>query len=1132
MTRTIDELGRQTIYQLDEATGRVTRSIRVMGTIDSATELNNRTGDDVVTEYSYTADGRVFEMRDALNRVTRYDYAVDATNVGGNVRRMYSAYGTVDQAMMAYEYDNVGNQTASIDEYGNRTTYTYKTGTNLMATMTGADPDGAGPLLAPITSYLYDQNGNQIQVTGPDPDGAGPRSAAVSTSQYDNMDRLIRTTGADPDGTGPLTAATTTYEYDLNGNQTATVDALGRRTETVYDSRNRLTGSVRKNAAGVVLNQFGSLYDGTNNATGSIDANGKRTNTVYDKRGRRTREIDALGNVTRFIYDAANQLAAQVDAKGNMTRFIYDDLGRRIKVIDANGNSSQTVYDLNGNVIARIDTNGNRTESRYDNRDRLIRSYDANNTIVPETARKFTETKYGRVTIGGKVYAQTQIIDPNVNATTYVYDGLGRLSTDTNQLGKTRTYKYDAIGNQLEIIDRNGTTRSFEYDVLNRQTKENWLAAGTVTRSFTSQYDVLNRLVDVTDQSIAGGVGTKLSQYGYSYDDLDRLKTIDNLGIGGVARVLLTYGYDANGNIKSVTDTIAGTLSGTTAYDYDALNRATQITQSGVGITNKRVNMTYSAVGQMETLQRFTGTQAVATSTYSYNDPLNRLTQIQHANATGATLSSFAFTYDNGSRIKKITNADGTFVNYDYANNDELKGADYSPTNRIDEAYTYDSNGNRTNAGYVTGGNNQLSADAKYDYTYDDEGNLKTRRDRSTNITRTFTWDYRNRLTSVVEGGVSIASYAYDANNQRISKTTGGVTTRYVYDRSNVALEFTAATNPNIRHFYGTEVDQILAQDKGSGNVSWQLTDQLGSVRALVGSDGSLRNRFEYDAFGNVVSTMPGATDDSRYRYTGREFDAETGLNYNRARYFDSFSGRFIGQDPIGFEARDSNLYRYVGNSPLHIVDPSGKEGKVISQERRIVYQTPRGRMSITGGGITGEEQFKALERIVLRLKGQFGDRIPPDQFRMISDFTSARILQGDLSDGVGGQGTQTRYVPYGGMLTDTDQRGHIVPRELGGSNRPWNLFAQQKTVNMGEYRAFATKIKRHLDDRPYLSSGFLGLVRCINHLNYTVALSFTGSDKREELPMRPTGMRAKAVFSDGYVAERGFVNPALLYSD
>ncbi len=179
---------------------------------------------------------------------------------------------------------------------------------------------------------------------------------------------------------------------------------------------------------------------------------------------------------------------------------------------------------------------------------------------------------------------------------------------------------------------------------------------------------------------------------------------------------------------------------------------------------------------------------------------------------------------------------------------------------------------------------------------------------------------------SVVEGGVSIAAYAYDAGNQRISKTTGGVTTRYAYDRNHVALELTgAATTPNVRYLYGTQVDQILAQDKGGGNVSWQLTDQLGSVRALVGNDGIVRNRFEFDAFGNVVSTMLGATDDSRYRYTGREFDAETGLNYYRARYFDSFSGRFIGQDPIGFSADDANLYRYVGNKVINHKDPSGK---------------------------------------------------------------------------------------------------------------------------------------------------------------------------------------------------------------
>jgi RHS repeat-associated protein len=932
VTRTVDELGRQMIYQLDDNTGNVLRSIRVQGTIDSAAQLTAKSGDDLVTDYSYTTDGRVLEMRDALNHVTRYDYTVDAKNVGGQVRRVYSAYGTVDQAMQEYEYDAAGNRTASIDEYGNRSTYTYKAGTNLLATMAGADPDGAGPLLAPVSSYVYDENGNEIQMTSPDPDGTGPRSAAVTTNQYDKMNRLIKMTSADPDGTGPQLAAVTTYGYDLNGNQTSMVDALGRQTEMVYDSRDRLTSTLRKNATGTVLNTSSRLYDGINQTTGTIDANGKRSNTVYDQRGRRTRSIDALGNVTRFVYDAANQMVAQVDAKGNMTRFVYDDLGRQIKSIDANGNSTQTIYDKNGNVTAQIDANGNRSESRYDNRDRVVRTYDANNTIIPEASRKFTETKYGRVLLNGVAYQQTQIIDPNVNATTYVYDGLGRLSTDTNQLGKIRTYKYDAVGNQIEAVDRNNLSRTFEYDTLNRQTKENWVNAGTVTRSLISKYNVLNQLVDITDQT---GTGTKLSQYAYGYDDLDRVKSIDNLGIGGVARVALNYTYDAEGNIKSVADAINGTLAGTITYDYDALNRATQISQSGTGITNKRVKLTYNALSQMESLQRLTGstfTQSVATTTYGYNDPLNRLTQIQHANATGTTLSSFAFTYDSGSRIKKIQNADGTFVNYDYANNNELKVADYSPTTRVDEAYTYDANGNRTNVGYVTGSNNQLSADGKYAYTYDDEGNLKTRKDLVTNVVRTFNWDYRNRLMSVVEGAVTVATYTYDAGNKRISKTTGGVTTRYVYDRGHVTMEFNGTgPTPTVRYLYGMQVDQILAQDKGAGNVSWALTDQLGSVRALVGNDGVVRNRFEYDAFGTVVSTMSGATDDSRYRYTGREFDGETGLYYYRARYFDSNSGRFIGQDPIGFRAGDSNLYRYVGNDTINKNDPSGMRSLELS---------------------------------------------------------------------------------------------------------------------------------------------------------------------------------------------------------
>jgi RHS repeat-associated protein len=90
-----------------------------------------------------------------------------------------------------------------------------------------------------------------------------------------------------------------------------------------------------------------------------------------------------------------------------------------------------------------------------------------------------------------------------------------------------------------------------------------------------------------------------------------------------------------------------------------------------------------------------------------------------------------------------------------------------------------------------------------------------------------------------------------------------------------------------------------------------------------ISSQGNLLNHLVYDSFGNIQSQTNSAVN-FRFGYTGREFDAETGLYYYRARYYDPQTGQFIGQDPLSFGAGDSNLYRYVGNSPTNLTDPSG----------------------------------------------------------------------------------------------------------------------------------------------------------------------------------------------------------------
>jgi RHS repeat-associated protein len=94
-------------------------------------------------------------------------------------------------------------------------------------------------------------------------------------------------------------------------------------------------------------------------------------------------------------------------------------------------------------------------------------------------------------------------------------------------------------------------------------------------------------------------------------------------------------------------------------------------------------------------------------------------------------------------------------------------------------------------------------------------------------------------------------------------------------------------------------------------------------VQYLNVATGTISDTLSYDGWGNIASESNASFGD-RYKYTGREYDSATGLQYNRDRYYDPASGRWLTQDPLGFDAGDSNLYRYVKNHPTNGTDPSG----------------------------------------------------------------------------------------------------------------------------------------------------------------------------------------------------------------
>jgi RHS repeat-associated protein len=121
------------------------------------------------------------------------------------------------------------------------------------------------------------------------------------------------------------------------------------------------------------------------------------------------------------------------------------------------------------------------------------------------------------------------------------------------------------------------------------------------------------------------------------------------------------------------------------------------------------------------------------------------------------------------------------------------------------------------------------------------------------------------------------------------------------------------------------------------------LPDRLGSLREVLDKDGVLKDALAYDGFGNITSESD-PTWGGRYKYTGREWDVELELQYSRARYYDPRTARWTSQDPKGFDAGDSNLYRYVMNQHTRATDPSGLSELVVRDsiekgKKELLYQ-------------------------------------------------------------------------------------------------------------------------------------------------------------------------------------------------
>jgi RHS repeat-associated protein len=845
-------------------------------------------------ELSYVS-GTETDVTDGLSHLTKY--TIDKSkgrNVVTRVEGLCSCGGGSSSQVQTLTYDDKLNVTEKTDALDHSTTFTYDANGNRLT-----HTDATGTI-----TYTYNQFSEVLTRTD--------QLDGVTTNTYDTAgnlltteDALNHTTTLTHDSHGhPLTvtdarAKVTTFTWDSSGRLSQAEDALNHTTDFSYDARARLTAvtnalsettNYEYDAAGRLKkttfpdsNFVESTYDLAGRRTKVTDARSNDTDFAYDSSYRLTSVTDALTHTTSRAYDAMSNPSSMTDALGRVTNYEYDDFNRLKKVIYPPATTGatrlqQTVeYDADGNVTKKTDTAGRDTTYTYDDVNRLTTTTDADD--------KTTSFQYDELS------RTTAVVDALDQEYAFAYDAVGR-QTQMTRGEVSMSYAYDAVGNRTERTDYNGATTTYEYDDLNRLTA----MAYPDSTGASYSYDALSRLTTAVNEN-----GT----VSFEYDNRGRVASTTD-----VFNQTVAYTYDANGNRTAM----ALNKADYAFYSYDELNRLTELSDA----TTVAASYAYDAVSKPTSRTLLNG----VASSYEY-DGLDRVTRLRDVKDTTAILDN-QYAYDNASQIVQNAGLDST---NDYTHDvvDRLITA-----SAAGEEYSYDAVGNRTTGNgleYGYGAVNRLETRGSVQYSHDANGNQLGRSFGSSGSS--YTYDFENRLTHVSIVGTLgrhpttiTVDYKYDALGRRIERSpSNGDVQKFVYDGQDVVQDLDDDEKVVASYLNGPGIDNKIRQTDANGNVYF-TTDHLGSTRALTDDSGSVVEQINYDSFGNTEGSSL-----TRYTYTGREFDIDTGLYYYRARWYDPEVGRFISEDPIGFRGGDVNLYGYVWQNPLSFRDPRGLDG-------------------------------------------------------------------------------------------------------------------------------------------------------------------------------------------------------------